>query len=237
MLARWSSPARSRSATRSSCLAQLSRDPDRVFAAGVRSPVEPAIAADHLEARALEQPAPLVVGEPREHEASSRPSPPGPTASGFAPASPSRRARRSPAPARASGRSCRRCPPRSGAKTSNTSRPPGTSSSRAAPQRAQARILVGEGAGRTEGQVTSPTRSSTGGASSSPSRKSSSSLTPARSPAPAADLEHPGRGVDADHAHRRPPRSAPHSPRAHCELDHRGSRPAGPPGRRSRRPR
>src|SRR5512133_584645 len=44
-------------------------DPNGVFAARVRAPVEPPVAADDLEAGTLEQLAPLVIREPREHEA------------------------------------------------------------------------------------------------------------------------------------------------------------------------
>src|SRR6267142_6346877 len=40
--------------------------PDRVFAARIRAPVEPAVAGLDLEAGPLEQPAPLAGREPRE---------------------------------------------------------------------------------------------------------------------------------------------------------------------------
>ena len=63
------------------------------------------------------------------------------------------------------------------------------------------------------------------------------SATPAASAVRAADLEHPGGGVDADHADARQRGRHGDPPGADAELDDRAAGRDAPPRRRSRRPR
>ena len=204
----------------------------------VGAAVEPAVAADDLEAGLLEQRAPLVGREPGEHEA--RPA-------ALAADRQRQRARLrvplgaledprlalEPAAvrvrdvARARARRRRRRAARAG-----------TSSSRAAPQRAQPRVVVEQVQVRAEraGDERDPLLDRRRLAARQPQVEQLARRPPARARS-AADLEHPRRGVDADHAdagrrgrHRDPAR-------ADAELDHRRARRARPPRRRSRRPR
>ena len=109
---------------------------------------------------------------------------------------------------------------RPGAKTSKTRRPPGRNSSRAARSARRRSCSVAMCRSERNGIRTSGTRSGTGGSRRSPSRRSSS--TPSVS-AYSRDLEHRGRGVDADHLDAGL-RDREDPPGAAGELDHR---PAG----------
>ena len=111
---------------------------------------------------------------------------------------------------------------RLGAKTSKTKRPPGSSSAARGAQRAELLGLVCMCRSERNGQMTSGTRSATGGSRRSPTRRSTSARDAALARAQRArDGEHPGRRVDADHRDARPARSA---------------RRSGPSRRRARRP-
>ena len=124
-----------------------------------------------------------------------------------------------------------------GAKTSKMSRPPGTSSSRAARAPPAAPRRSRGGGSARNGQVTSGTRSCTGGRRRSPSRRSSALRHPRLPRLLGADGEHPGRGVDADHVDAGGAQSGSRSGPCRRRARPPGRPTRGPPRRRRRCPR
>ena len=112
----------------------------------------------------------------------------------------------------------------SGSKTSKASRPPGRSSRRAAPKTARRSSSACRWSSDLNGHVTSATASSTGGSRKSPSRSVDEIGHPGKLCALAADVQHPRRGVDADHAHAGGRRRHGDPSGPDPELEHRAAR-------------
>ena len=176
-------------------------EPDRVLAARVRAAVEPAVARLDLEARSPRAAPATRRRRSRRASSSSRARRSADAQREAALAlRPSRRAPRSRARARSSGRSSRRCRRGAGVKTSKARRPPGRRRRCAARERARggrrrSPCAGTRGTGRRRA-ARAPRRAGRAGRRA----RRSSELGDAclLGPRP-ADLEHPGRGVDADH--------------------------------------
>ena len=153
-------------------------DPDHVLAALERPPVEPAVERRDLEAGLVDQPPPLDRREPVQlHRGRGVARADGQPAASASPR-PSRPARRSPAPARARGRAWPRCPRSSERRRRRRAGPRARAASWAA--RSARSFSSSSAMWRRErnGQMTSGTRSSTGGSRRSPTRRSTSEQTP-----------------------------------------------------------